>query len=103
MKLKEINPKFSFLNENPTTLPNKKNNSSINASSLNISQEDAIQSFDNIQFAKMPQPSTSKENSPQTPLSPNDSKIQKQKLSPTLSIDLKPRKKQTNSKRKNSV
>ena len=56
----------------------------------------------------MPQPATNKENSFQTPPSPNDSEIQKRKLSPssqssTLSIDLKPRKKRTNSKRKNSV
>ena len=79
-----------------------------NLSSLNITQEEAIKSFDDIQLAKMPLPSTSKPISPQTPSPINDSLLQKRKLSPSssISIELKPRKTKANAKekyRKNSI
>ena len=110
--IKKNTQNFPPLNQNPTSkIKENISNLNPNLSSLNISQEDAIKSFDNIQFVKMPQAPSSKPNSPQTPSSLNDSKVQKRKLSPSsqsssISIDLKPRKKKTNVKekqRKNSI
>ena len=107
--LKKTTQNFPSLNQNPTSPPNEKNNNpNSNTTSLTTSQEEILKSFDNIQYAKIPQPTTSKENNPQIPLPLNKSQIEKRKLSPSsqsfsISIDLKPQKKRANSKRKNSV
>ena len=103
--IKKTNQNFPPLTQSPTTLSKEKNsNPNSNISSINLSQDEAIKSFDNVQYAKMPQPSTSKENSPQN-LSPlNESQVQKRKLSlssSSISIELKPRKKKVNLKEKN--
>ena len=114
--IKKNTQNFPPLSQNPTTQTKEeeKLNLNPNLSSLNITQEEAIKSFDETQSAKMPLPSTSKPISPQTPAPINDSLSQKRKLSPSpsssqsssISIELKPRKKKTNTKekyRKNSI
>ena len=107
--IKKTTQNFPSLNQNPTSPPNEKNNiPNSNTTSLTISQEEILKSFDNIQYAKIPLPTTSKENNPQIPLPLNESQIKKRKLSPSsqsssISIDLKPRKKRPKFKTKNSV
>ena len=83
----------------------KAQNSKLNFKSLNTSQEDVINSFDDIQHPKMSQPIKTKDKKPQIPILSKDSDNQKRKHLPSsqsssMSIDLKPRKKRTNSKEK---
>ena len=83
----------------------KAQNPKLNSSSLKTSQEDVINSFDDIQHSKTSQPIETKDEDPQTPMLFKDPDSQKRKHSPSpqsssMSIDLKPRKKRTNSKEK---
>ena len=78
--------------------------------SPNVSEEDVIESFDNIQLAKIPPPRFSNENSQAEPSnSTKEVESQKRKHSPspqsnTTTVTLKPRKKKINTKeRKNSL
>ena len=78
--------------------------------SPNVSEEDVIESFDNIQLAKIPPPKSSNENSQAEPSnSTKEVESQKRKHSPspqsnTTTVTLKPRKKKINTKeRKNSL
>ena len=67
--IKKNTQNFPPLSQNPTTQTKEeeKLNLNPNLSSLNITEEEAIKSFDETQFAKMPLPSTSKPISLQTP------------------------------------
>ena len=83
----------------------KTKNSKLNPTPLNISQEEVINSFDDIQYFTTSQLIITKDKDPQTPILSKDSKNQKRKhslssQSSSMSIDLKPRKKRANSKEK---
>ena len=94
-------PEQNFPSPNCTKAQNPK----LNSKSLNTSQEDVINSLDDIQHPKTSQPIKTKDEEPQTPMLSKDPDNQKRKHSPSpqsssISIDLKPRKKRTNSKEK---
>ena len=59
----------------------KTQNSKLNPTSPNISQEEVINSFDNIQYPKASQPIITKDEDPQTPILSKDSENQKRKHS----------------------
>ena len=53
--IKKNTENFPPLNQNPTSPPNEENNNpTTNTTSLTISQEEILKSFDNIQYAKIP-------------------------------------------------
>ena len=83
----------------------KTQNSKLNVTSLNISQEEIIKSFDNVEYARIPTQIKTKVNDPQTPCPSNERKNQKRMLSSSsqsssFSIDIKPSKKRANSQEK---